>query len=80
MQYNKTFFLIFIQSALELKSLRPDQIYLLRYEDLSLRPESEVRALLSFLGMALTNDVKRYVSWHTLFDIRGKHETARTSR
>ena len=55
-----------VLQASALAKLFPSRVHLIRYEDLTMDTEAEVKALFRFLGLPLTISVKSYVQSHTL--------------
>jgi hypothetical protein len=54
-----------VNAAHILKKRYPDKILLVRYEDLSLNPDSETRRILKFLGLEMKKSIKDFLDIHT---------------
>ena len=54
-----------LNAAKRLKECYPNKLLVVRYEDLSLNPESETQKILNFLGLQFTKEIKEFLDKHT---------------
>lgn len=64
-----------LKSYNKLKSLYPNKLTMLRYEDLVTNPFEESRSLFSFLNMDFSYSVKRFLKTHTNSQVKNTENT-----
>lgn len=69
-----------LTSALQLKEEFPDLVYILRYEDMSLRPGNKTKELLDFLGLDFDPKMQEFLDSHTTKNYDKPWSTTRDSK
>ncbi|TRY79812.1 hypothetical protein TCAL_11202 [Tigriopus californicus] len=69
-----------LNEAQLLAQTHPDQVYLLRYEDLCLMPEKHVVSLFQFLGQPVSQVIKKYTVFHMSTQDSDQYGTRRKAK
>lgn len=68
-----------LKVATALRQLYPDRFIMVKFEDVAMDPQAQVRSLMSFLGMEFTAGTARFMQEHTQSNLNSPWSTKRKS-